>query len=137
MVFVTYSVEWMDGDNKKSFGGMEMFHDPMSDSLMEHHGVSEDVFAVPFDLVVHRLTFMAAESATGDTEVKLCRDGSVIPGVDFTIDAEDSLPISFYSDSGFATFGANQTLQVALTNTGGSPGPENISVVVDGYRISD
>ena len=50
MVLVSYNVEWMDGENKRSFGGMEMFHDPMSDSLIEDlpkriskiHGVDPD-----------------------------------------------------------------------------------------------
>ena len=35
MVLVSYKVEWMESGKKKFFGGMEMFHDPMSDLLIE------------------------------------------------------------------------------------------------------
>ena len=35
MVLVSYKVEWIDGETKKTFGGVEIFHDPMSDSLIK------------------------------------------------------------------------------------------------------
>ena len=35
MILVSYKVEWMDGGKKRSFGSMEIFHDPMSDSLID------------------------------------------------------------------------------------------------------
>ena len=35
MVLASYKVEWTEGETKKSFGGMEMFHDPMSEELFE------------------------------------------------------------------------------------------------------
>jgi hypothetical protein len=78
---------------------------------------------------------MAAELGGADTGVQLLRDGGVV--TDLTVPVGDALPISFYSDTGFGIFYANQTLQIALTNGSGSPGPENISVVVAGYRVGD
>ena len=50
MVLVSYNVEWMDVETRKTFGGVEIFHDPMSDSLIDDlprritkiHGVDPD-----------------------------------------------------------------------------------------------
>ncbi|MGD8719134.1 MAG: hypothetical protein PVH29_09980 [Candidatus Zixiibacteriota bacterium] len=105
--------------------------------LMEHHGIDQDVFAVPFDLAVHRVTFMAAQPADSDTLIRVLRNGVSVNDDGFVVYVGESLPRSFYSDSALGTFAVNDTLQVALNNMGISSGPEKISVVITGYRMGD
>jgi hypothetical protein len=102
-----------------------------TDVYMYHHGVNKDVFAIPFDLVIHRVTFTAV--SFGDV---ITFNLYPPPGLDgFEVPAETTGPLSFFDSPGFAAYNANQKLQIVLTNDSGSDGPTDISVVVAGYRV--
>jgi hypothetical protein len=105
-----------------------------TNALMEHHGVNKDVFAVPFDLVIHRLTFNARVVGAVDIKFALF-DPQTATWISFDVCADDQLPVSFFNSWGFAEYYANDKLKIALTNESGSGGPEDISVVVAGYRV--
>jgi hypothetical protein len=104
--------------------------------IMYHHSINKYVFAVPFKFVVNRVTYsanVAGEGVTGLSIYNPAIGGSVL----FNIPAETEGPVSFFDDSGFAALEANDLLEVTLQNGSGLSGPEDISVVVAGYRVGD
>ncbi|MEE9456756.1 MAG: hypothetical protein V3W11_06370 [bacterium] len=107
--------------------------DATVDDLMFHHGLNKDIFAVPFDLVIHRLTFAADVPGVGLVTFGLFINQVEI--VTFDVDPTNMRTISFFDSSGYVACGVNDTLQIALTNVSGYDGPTDISVVVAGYRV--
>ncbi|MGD8719133.1 MAG: hypothetical protein PVH29_09975 [Candidatus Zixiibacteriota bacterium] len=103
--------------------------------LMYHHGLNKDVFTIPFDFVIHRVTFTARVSGGGLIYFSVLANGS--EAIALEVASENKFPLSWFNDSGFAALGVNDTLQIALSNNSGSSGPTDISVVVAGYRVGD
>jgi hypothetical protein len=103
--------------------------------FMTHHGVSANVFPGPFEVVINRISITAHIGSGADVTVTATAavgDGTL----QVTLPATHTDTEVAYDPLG-QVVAADEKVQVTISQAGVGTGPEDVAVVLSGYRTGD